>query len=211
MSDLLKSVLPAIPEQFFRRLEERMTENTAIAHRQAERTPPDSPAHRMRLGTTRYFERAEALRRSAEDVGMPWRYEYVNTHALVLAECGDLLISHAKVDHWGAPIEDKDYKQALARNNPDDGKQLTLWDETDPRGGLFAVLVVLYARPGSGEDETVPMRLGFGVPTRDLHGWHVLMTLDQLYAAYANQKLPPLDKARPVLKQRRQRKHNRLP
>jgi hypothetical protein len=208
MSDLLKSILPAIPEAFFHRIEERMTESAAIARRQAERTPPDSPAHRMRLGTTRYFERGEALRRSAEDVGMPWRYEYVNTHPFILVTSNQFLLGHTKVDHWGDPVEDKEYKQTLARSNPGDGRQLSLWDDSDPDADQYAVVVVLYARPGTGQDETVPMRLGFGVPTRDLQGWSLLVTFEQLFAAYADQSVQPIDKARPVLKQSRQRKDN---
>jgi hypothetical protein len=200
MPDLLKLTLAAIPEAFFHRIEARMTACTAIAYRQAVRTPPDVPAHRMRLGTTRYFERGEAFRLSAEDVGMRYRHEYVNTHAFALALSGRFLITHAKVAHWGDPIEDKEYKQALARHNPCDGEQLALWNDNDPDAGIFAVVVVRYAEPGSGQDESLPTRIGFGVPTRDLKGWHLLRTLEQLYAAYADQAPQVVDRARPVLK-----------
>lgn len=120
-----------------------------------------------------------------------------------------MLIGHAKVDHWGDPLEDKEYKQVLARNNPSDGRQLALWDDIDPAGGLFAVILVRYAQPGRGQDETVPLRLGFRVPTRELQGWHLLMALEPLYAAYANQIVQPPDRAPPVLKARQQRKDNR--
>jgi hypothetical protein len=205
MPDLLKLTLATIPEAFFHRIEARMTSCTAIAYRQAVRTPPEVPAYRMRLGTTRYFERSEAFRLSAEDVGIPCRHEYVNTHAFPLALSGHFLITHAKVAHWGEPIEDKDYKQALARHNPSDGEQLALWDDTDPDAGVFAVVVVRYAEPGSGQDESVPMRIGFGVPTRDLKGWHLLLTLEQLFAAYADQVPQLVDQARPVLKAKRGR------
>lgn len=173
---------------------------TATAYEQAVRTPPETPSHRMRLGTTRYFERGEAFRLSAEDVGMRYRFELVNTHAFALAMSGNFLITHAKVDHWGDPIEQKEYKQTLARNNPCHGEQLALWEECDPDAGILAVIVVLYARPGTGQDETLPLHLGFGIPTRDLRGWHLLKTLDQLYAAYAEHASRPLDRARPTLK-----------
>lgn len=205
MPDLLQSALAAIPEDFFHRLEERMSTCTAIAHQQAVRTPPEEPTHRMRLGTTRYFERGEAFRLSAEDVGMRYRYEYVNTHAFALAMSGNFLITHAKVDQWGDPIEEKEYKQALAHNNPSNGEQLALWDDCDPSAGIFAIVVVLYAQSGTEQDQTLPMRIGFGVPTRDLKGWHLLKTLDQLFAAYANRRSQPLDRARPVLKQHQDR------
>jgi hypothetical protein len=46
----------------------------------------------------------------------------------------------------------------------------------------------------------VPLRLGFGIPTWDLRGWHLLKTFDQLYAAYADLTDQPRDRARPVLK-----------
>jgi hypothetical protein len=205
MSDLLEPILSAIPESFFRRVEERMTDGAAVAHRQALRTPPQVPAHRMRLGTTRYFERAEALRLSAEDVGLSHRFAMVNTHAEILVTSGPVLITHAKVDHWGDPIEDKEYKLELACHNPGDGQQLALWEESDLDPGLLAVVVVQYAQPGVGQDETVPRRLGFGVPTRDLQGWHLLETLDALYAAYADRTGRVLDQARPVLKRRQDR------
>jgi hypothetical protein len=65
---------------------------------------------------------------------------------------------------------------------------------------------VQYAHPGTEQDETVPMRLGFGVPTRDLKGWHLLQPLDQLYAAYADRTGRVLDQARPVLKRSRERR-----
>ncbi|WP_462321055.1 hypothetical protein [Halochromatium sp.] len=204
MPDLLQSALAAIPEEFFHRLEERMSTCTTIAHQQAVRTPPETPAHRMRLGTTRYFERGEAFRLSAEDVAMRYRYELVNTHAFALAMSGNFLITHAKVDRWGDPIEEKEYKQALAQNNPSNCEQLALWDECDPNAGIVSIVVVLSAQPGSEQDETLPMRIGFGVPTRDLKGWHLLKTLDQLFAAYADRRAQPLDRARPVLKSDRQ-------
>lgn len=200
MPDLLHSALAAIPEDFFHRIEERMCTCTLTAYEQAVRTPPETPSHRMRLGTTRYFERGEAFRLSAEDVGMRYRFEQVNTHAFALAMSGHFLITHAKVDHWGDPIEQKEYKQTLARNNPCNGDQLALWDDCDPDAGILAVIIVLYARPGTGQDESLPMRLGFGIPTRDLKGWHLLKTLDQLYAAYAEHASRPLDRARPTLK-----------
>jgi hypothetical protein len=205
MPDLLKSALVAIPEAFFHRIEERLSACTAVAYEQASRTPADAPAHRMRLGQTRYFERGEAFRRSVEDIGMRYRYEQVNTHSFALAMSGHFLITHAKVDRWGDPIEDKEYKQALARNNPSNGEQLALWDDTDPDAGIFAVVLVIYAQPGSAQDQTLPMRIGFGVPTRDLKGWHLLKTLDQMYAAYASEIPQPLDRARPVLKRARGR------
>ena len=124
----------------------------------------------------------------------------VNTHAEILVLSGPVLITHAKVDQWGDPIEDKEYKLALACHNPGDGQQLALWSEIDPDPGLLAVVVVQYAQPGAGQDETVPKRLGFGVPTRDLKGWHLLKPLDALYAAYADRGGHVLDQARPVLK-----------
>ncbi|MEA3641880.1 MAG: hypothetical protein VBE63_18365 [Lamprobacter sp.] len=200
MSDLLQSALAAIPEDFFHRLEERMCSCTATAYEQAVRTPPETPSHRMRLGTTRYFERGEAFRLSAEDVSMRYRFEQVNTHAFALAMSGNFLITHAKINHWGDPIEQKEYKQTLARQNPTGGDQLRLWNDQTPDAVILALIVVLYARPGSGQDETLPMRLGFGIPTRDLKGWHLLKTLDQLYAAYAEYARQPLDRARPTLK-----------
>ncbi len=200
MRDLLQSALTAIPEDFFHRLEERMTLCTASAYEQAARTPPETPAHRMRLGTTRYFERGEAFRLSAEDVGMRYRYEQVNTHAFVLAASGHFLITHAKIDHWGDPIEQKEYKQALALHNPSDSEPLPLPPTADPANPFLGIVVVLYARPGTGQDETLPMRLGFGIPTRDLRGWHLLKTLDQLFAAYADLHQRPLDRARPQLR-----------
>lgn len=206
MADLLETILPAIPETFFRRLEERMNDGAAVAHSQALRTPPHLPAHRMRLGTTRYFERGEALRLSAEDVGLSHRFVMVNTHAEILVTSGPVLITHAKADHWGDPIEDKDYKLELACHNPGDGEQLTLWDEADPAAGILAVVVVQYARPGSEQDETVPTRLGLGVPTRDLRGWHLLKPLDQIYAIYADRTGRVLDRARPVLKRKSDRR-----
>lgn len=206
MADLLDSILAAIPETFFRRIEERMNDGAAIAHRQALRTPPHLPAHRMRLGTTRYFERGEALRLSAEDVGLSHRFVTVNTHAEILVTSGPVLIAHAKADHWGDPIEDKEYKLELACHNPGDGAQLTLWEEPAPDSGIFAVVVVQYARPGTEQDETVPTRLGFGVPTRDLRGWHLLKPLEQIYAAYADRTGRLLDQARPVLKRHRDRR-----
>ncbi len=49
---------------------------------------------------------------------------------------GPVLITHAKADHWGDPIEDKDYKLELACHNPGDGEQLTLWEEADPAAGI---------------------------------------------------------------------------
>ena len=103
-----------------------MNDGAAVAHRQALRTPPHLPAHRMRLGTTRYFERGEALRLSAEDVGLSHRFVTVNTHAEILVTSGPVLIMHAKADLWGDPIEDKEYKLELACHNPGDGKQLSL-------------------------------------------------------------------------------------
>jgi hypothetical protein len=206
MSDLLDSILAEIPETFFRRIEERMNDGAAIAHRQALRTPPHLPAHRMRLGTTRYFERGEALRLSAEDVGLSHRFVTVNTHAEILVTSGPVLIAHAKADHWGDPIEDKEYKLELACHNPGDGEQLTLWEEPAPASGILAVVVVQYARPGTEEDETVPTRLGFGVPTRDLRGWNLLKPLEQIYAAYADRTGRLLDQARPVLKRNRDRR-----
>ncbi len=139
MSDLLDTILPAIPETFFRRLEERMNDGAAIAHQQALRTPPHLPAHRMRLGTTRYFERGEALRLSAEDVGLSHRFVTVNTHAEILVTSG-------------------------------------------------------------------PAQLGFGVPTRDLKGWHLLKPIEQIYAAYADRTGGVLDQAKPVLKRHRDRR-----
>ncbi len=154
----------------------------------------------MRLGTTRYFERGEAFRLSAEDVGMRYRYEQVNTHAFVLATSGHFLITHAKVDHWGDPIEQKEYKQALARHNPSDSEPLPLPHTADPANPFFGIVVVLYARPGTGQDETLPMRLGFGIPARDLRGWHLLKTLDQIFAAYADLHHRPFDRARPRLR-----------
>jgi hypothetical protein len=205
MPDLLDAALAAIPEEFFHRLEERMSACSATAYEQAVRTPPETPSHRMRLGTTRYFERGEAFRLSVEDVGMRYRFEQVNTHAFALAMSGNFLITHAKVDHWGDPIEQKEYKQTLARNNPCNRDQLALWDDCDPDAGILAVIVVLYARPGTEQDETVPLRLGFGIPTRDLKGWHLLKTLDQLYAAYAEHARQPIDRARPMLKRHQDR------
>jgi hypothetical protein len=201
MSDLLQSALAAIPEEFFHRLEERMCACTATAYEQAMRTPPDTPSHRLRLGTTRYYERGEAFRLSAEDVGMRYRFEQVNTHAFALAMSGQFLITHAKVDHWGDPIEQKEYKQTLARHNPCSGKQLALWNELDPDVGILAIILVLYARPESDQDPCLPLRLGFGIPTRDLKGWHLLKTLDELYAAYAEHARQPLDRAWPRFKQ----------
>jgi len=201
MPDLLESALAAIPEDFFHHLEERMQTCTLVAHEQAARTPPAVPAHRIRLGTTRYYERGEAFRMSVEDVGMRFRYEQANTHRFMLALCGRFLITHAKIDRWGDPLEQKDYKQALARNNPGDGEQLALWDNRDLDSGILAIVLVLYARSGSGQDETLPMRLGFGIPTRDLRGWHLLKTFDQLYAAYTECAGQPVDRARPRLKQ----------
>ena len=94
MADLLDTLLPAIPETFFRRLEERMNDGAAVAHTQALRTPAHLPAHRMRLGTTRYFERGEALRLSAEDVGLSHRYVMVNTHAEIGKCQGSCRINH---------------------------------------------------------------------------------------------------------------------
>ncbi|MFP4278856.1 MAG: hypothetical protein ACLFQI_02525 [Halochromatium sp.] len=209
MSDSLQSVLTAIPEAFFHRLEERLTQCTAVAYRQAQRTPPDAPAYRMRLGNARYFERAEAFRRSAEDIGLHYRYEHVNTHAFALATSGPFRITHAKVEHWGDPIEQKEYKQALARHNPSSGEPGARRPETDPDSPLFAVVLVLYARPGTGQDETIPMRLGFGIPTCDLRGWHLLKTLDALYLAYAERAPKTLDQARPVLRADPARTHQR--
>jgi hypothetical protein len=200
MPDLLQSALTAIPEAFFHRLEERMTLCTASAYEQAARTPPETPAHRMRLGTTRYFERGEAFRLSAEDVGMRYRYEHVNTHSFALAMSGHFLITHAKVDHWGDPIEQKEYKQALARHNPSDSEPPPVAHTGDAANPLLAIVIVLYARPGTGQDESLPMRLGFGIPTCDLKGWHLLKTLDQLFAAYADLHQRPLDRARPRLR-----------
>lgn len=203
MSDLLQSALAAIPEAFFHRLEERMSSCTATAYEQAARTPPNIPAHRLRLGTTRYYERGEAFRLSAEDVGMRYRFEQVNAHAFALAMSGHFLITHAKVDHWGDPIEQKEYKQTLARHNPRTGAQLSLWDECDPDAGILALILLLYARPDSDQDPSLPMRLGFGIPTRDLKGWHLLKTFDQLYLAYAVHARQPQDRAWPRFKRSR--------
>ena len=88
----------------------------------------------------------------------------------------------------------------MARNNPSSGEQVATQHETDPDAPLFAVILVLYARPGTGQDETIPMRLGFGIPNCDLRGWHLLKTLDALYLAYAEHAPKTLDQARPVLK-----------
>lgn len=154
MSDLLHAALTAIPEAFFHSLEERMHTCTLVAHAQAARTPPEVPAHRMRLGTTRYYERGEAFRQSIEAVGMCYRFEQANTHRFMLALCGRFLITHAKIERWDDALEPKEYKQALAGHNPGPAGQLALWDDCDPDdpdADILAIVLVRYARPGADQ------------------------------------------------------------
>jgi hypothetical protein len=207
MSNLLKSILDEIPEELFRRVVERMTACSVVASQQALRTPPEIPTHRMRLGNCRYFERGEAIRLSADDVGLPCRYDQVNTHPVGLVLAGRFMIGHAKLDHWGDPIEDKDYKQELAKDNPRGGEQLPLWEDGDIGSSIFAVVVLVYPLPDSGQDESIPAKMGLGVPTPDLKDWHLLMSFDELFAAYADHKQHLTDKARPRLRRDQQQTH----
>jgi hypothetical protein len=199
MSRWLQATVDAVPESFFRLVAEKATAGAAAAYEQASRTPTDDPTHGHRLGGTRYHERNKMLSESAlATPGFELWPRMHKSHAYPLAAVPPYLVSHAKVEKWGDPIEAKDYKLDLAVCNPGPVGQLSLFPPDERGGEVFAVIVVQYHPPRG--DQSVPLRIGFGVPTGDLSGWVWLATLEELFAAYRNREARLSDRARPTLK-----------
>ncbi|MCG6940873.1 MAG: hypothetical protein LJE69_06455 [Thiohalocapsa sp.] len=202
MSDVLEFVAADIPREVWLQAQDLLTASCPAAVRRIGGKPVDNPTYVHELGTQRFWTRAnaiEALGRLCAGEGVELVYLMAGSMPLPHLRIGRFVVGHTRLSPWRGSVEDKDYKLELAKHNPPDGRQGSLFSAScqhvhDPMYGLLCI-----EYPEATEDPSVPAKIGFGVPTSTLDDWVMLTTLDELLTFPAHDDILS-DKAYPVLR-----------
>lgn len=211
MVDIIKEwMVPNVPREFWKRLEEGQTDAFAEAYQIASKyaAPPEFSYF---LGQARHTRSEKAFRQIGEEAGMD--ATALGTippgGSFSVIEKDGLHILRGNIQpHCGIPRATKFRREMAAYNEWLNPQQLDLFLEKPkpPSDKLCAMLIV--TRPPRGGDPTVPSYIGVGVPSDDLSMWMGgPWKIGHIIAAYSVEQHPPTpippelkDKAIPRLK-----------
>ncbi len=193
---MFERILASFPRSFFTHLVEHVQEAYETAYRHAHEAMGDQALYARCLGSNRHFQREKALKRAAEAAGLAYK-EFNGRYPHILVTAGRFQVMEVKVDRWGDLPREADCRKTLAAANPFTATQQDLFPDPD-RGDLLACVVV---ENPSAQEQVLPQRIGFGVPTANLDAWACLYPVGEILAAYTDRETDRLiDRARPKLR-----------
>ena len=184
--DLVEYIANRTPQDFLQRAIESLEAAYFHAYRDSETY--EEPERRRIQGQIRHYRQNEALRQSAENVGMVWvaaetdpkgeRYPLVSSKGVIYGRIGVNFTDRT-------PRFAKHRRAIAALNSRLEPINFDLFHPPveRPADGLGVLLVTVNPHPRASQEKPAGIRVG--VPYSNCKGWHLFESVESVMAAYA--------------------------